>query len=55
MPPRLLSFLQSRVFLDAFADKGRFTDLLERIPISVIMVPEAPLLGAGYRAMRRIG
>ena len=44
IPPRILPALDSGRFMDAFRRKGRFADLLGRIPVHVI-VDDAALLG----------
>ncbi len=46
IPRRILSVLDGRPFLDAFRAKGRFSALLARVPVHVILNPEAALLGA---------
>jgi glucokinase len=46
IPPRILPLLRGKRFMEAFADKGRFSDLLSRIPVHVILNPKAALLGA---------
>ncbi len=49
MPGHILPFLKENGFLQAFTAKGRFADMLSRIPVSIIVNPEAGLLGAaGY-------
>jgi glucokinase len=48
IPPRILPALQQERFLRAFVHKGRFEDLLSRIPIHVILNPKVALLGAAY-------
>jgi glucokinase len=48
IPPRILSFLQDGVFMRAFVNKGRFSTLLSRIPVHVILNPKVALLGAAY-------
>jgi glucokinase len=35
----------------AFVDKAPFTELLERVPVKVILNAEAGLLGAAVRAL----
>lgn len=40
-------------FTAAFADKGRFADLMREIPVRVVRNPLTPLLGAAYRAAHR--
>lgn len=51
IPPRILPFLETSDFLDAFTHKGRFTPLLEKIPIHVSMDPHAVLHGAARRGL----
>ena len=48
--PKILPALKSGGFLDSFRAKGRFRDLLSRIPVAVILDAEAPLLGAAWYA-----
>jgi len=45
IPPRILPALESRSFLDAFHAKGRHTDLMEGMPVHVILNPDIALLG----------
>jgi glucokinase len=46
IPPRILSALAGGSFMTSFLDKGRFADLMRRIPVHVILNPQAALLGA---------
>jgi glucokinase len=46
IPPRILPLLEDGRFLDAFRQKGRFSDMLSRIPVRVILNPKSALLGA---------
>jgi glucokinase len=46
IPPRILPALKDGRFLEAFHDKGRLSDVVERIPVRVILEPEVALLGA---------
>ena len=46
LPPHLLPFLERQAFLDAFCNRGRFTSLMEAIPIHVILQSHAALRGA---------
>jgi glucokinase len=48
IPPRILSFLQDDLFMRAFFNKGRFSALLARVPVHVILNPKVALLGAAY-------
>lgn len=49
--PDVLDFLTRNHFLEGFLRKGRMTDLLSEIPVHVILDENAPLLGAGRRAL----
>lgn len=51
IPRRLLPLLQKPEFRQAFIDKGRFCEILSRIPVNVVMHPEAALLGAAWHAL----
>ena len=44
--PKILPALQSGSFLDAFRAKEPMADLVATIPVSVILNPDAGLLGA---------
>ncbi|MGB6066612.1 MAG: glucokinase [Desulfomonilaceae bacterium] len=44
--PRILPFLEEGDFMKAFIDKGRFGELLSKIPVHVILNDKAALLGA---------
>jgi glucokinase len=48
IPPRISSFLQDDIFMQAFLNKGRFSTLLARVPVHVILNPKVALLGAAY-------
>jgi glucokinase len=50
IPPKILPKLEDGTFLRAFASKGRFQALLERIPVRVILNDRTALLGAARRA-----
>lgn len=47
-----LPLIQSGAFLRAFADKGRVSHLLEKVPIHVILNPQVGLVGAALCAAR---
>jgi glucokinase len=47
--PRLLPRLADATFMRGFTGKGRFTDLLSRIPVKVILNPKTALFGAARR------
>lgn len=48
--PKILPFLRRGAFMDGFLDKGRFRDLLSRMPVEVVLEPRAPLIGAAHMA-----
>jgi glucokinase len=48
--PKILPALEDGRFLRAFRDKGTFRDLVSRIPVRVILNPDAGLLGAAVAA-----
>jgi glucokinase len=51
--PKMLPVLQNGRFMQAFAAKGRFTDLLNTVSVQVALDPETPLLGAMYHAIEQ--
>ena len=53
IPPRILSALENGRFLSAFRNKGRFSDLMARIPVRVILNPKTALLGAARYGLDR--
>jgi glucokinase len=46
-----LSKLKDGSFVRAFCEKAYLTNVLARIPISVVLDPDAPLWGAAYQAL----
>ena len=50
----LLNVIQKGDFLRAFKEKGRFSSLLEGIPIRIVLSDQAALLGALYYAMHQM-
>lgn len=48
--PQILPMLQEGPFMSTFTDKGRFRDLLARMPVRVILNDRAALLGAAWCA-----
>lgn len=51
---KILDKIKDGVFFQAFKDKWHFENLLKNIPVSVILNENAPLLGAGYEALRLV-
>jgi glucokinase len=54
IPQRVLPLLANDAFLQSFADKGRFSNFLSRIPIHVILCPDAGLIGAARYGLAAI-
>jgi glucokinase len=48
--PQILPKLKDGRFMQSFQNKGRFQELLQRIPVDVILNDQAPLLGAAVCA-----
>jgi glucokinase len=46
IPPRILPVLQQHDFMNAFLNKGRFAEMLQRMPVHIILNPKAALIGA---------
>lgn len=46
IPPRILEALEHGPFMESFLDKGRMREVLEPMPVLVIMEPGAALMGA---------
>jgi glucokinase len=55
IPPKILAKLQEPLFIQAYKNKGRFTKVLEKIPVKVILNPKAALLGAAQWGFDRDG
>jgi glucokinase len=54
IPPRILSHLDDGRLMRAFVSKGRFADLLSKVPVKVITT-QAALLGAALYGLDQIG
>jgi glucokinase len=50
--PRLIAKLRNGTFMKAFREKGELEEFLARVPVRVIMSPDAGLLGAAAVAAR---
>jgi glucokinase len=48
--PKILPILRNGLFMEAFRNKGVMSDLVARIPVKVILNPDAGLLGAAVDA-----
>lgn len=49
IPPRILPLLKEEKFYYAYRNKGRFENILDQVPIYVILNPKAALIGAAYQ------
>lgn len=49
--PKILSKMQDGAFFRAFRDKTKFSPVLARIPIYVVLNEDAPIWGAAYQAL----
>ena len=55
IPAKILAKLQKPIFLQAYTNKGRFREFLEKIPVRVILNDKAALLGAAQCGFDRDG
>ncbi len=53
IPGKIRTFLQTEAFLKRISEKGRYAELLGKIPVSVLTNEETPLLGAAFEAWTR--
>jgi glucokinase len=53
--PQILPKLKDGPFIKSFINKGRFQELMQRIPVYVILNDKAPLLGAAVCAFEDQG
>jgi len=49
--PRILPLLDKGDFFEGFTNKGRFSELVSRIPVHVILNPKAALMGAALHGL----
>jgi glucokinase len=52
IPPRILPMLRNDGFMVSFKRKGRFADLLNRVPVHVILNPKIALIGAAVHGLK---
>jgi glucokinase len=53
IPPRILPALRHQHFMQSFLRKGRFADLLIRMPVYVILNPKSALIGAATYGLKQ--
>lgn len=46
--PKIIKAINKKAFLKAFSEKGRFSELLQKIPIHIVLEERTALLGAAY-------
>ncbi len=51
IPPRILPALQGKRFMRAFRRKGRMAELMDRVPVHIILNPKVALLGAACHGL----
>jgi len=51
IPPRIISLLNDGSFMESFTNKGRFSALLSRIPVHVMLNPKTALIGAAFHGL----
>ncbi len=54
IPRRILPLLRGETFKQGFLDKGRFTEMLTRVPVYVITHPHAGVYGAACYGMQNL-
>lgn len=54
IPPRILPSLKDERFIASFLRKGRFSELLRRMPVRVILNPKAGLMGAATYGLEMV-
>ena len=52
--PKIINVLKSDAFMNAFVDKGRFSDLLQDIPVHIVLEEEAALKGAAFFCQKKL-
>lgn len=52
IPPKMLWRFKEDIFMNAFKNKGRFSGLMEKIPVNIILNSKAALLGAAVSAQK---
>jgi glucokinase len=51
IPPRIISLLNDGIFMESFTNKGRFSEMVSRIPVHVILNPKVALIGAAFHGL----
>jgi glucokinase len=48
IPPRILSLLEGKEFMESFKNKGRFSDFLSSVPVHIILNNKLALMGSAF-------
>jgi glucokinase len=51
IPPHIIPALESGQFMEGFTRKGRFSELVSRIPVHVVLNPKIALIGAAFHGL----
>lgn len=51
IPPRIVDYIRSPLFIESFQDKGRLKSMIEDMPIYLITHPNTALMGAACHAL----
>lgn len=51
IPPRIVPQLRKDIFMQSFTAKGRFSNLLSKVPVHIIMHPDVALYGAAQHGL----
>jgi glucokinase len=52
IPPRILPQMQASRLMDLFLEKGRFSEMMAKVPVHIIRNPDVALFGAAYEAIK---
>ena len=55
IPSRIISFLDSEVFIKSYADKGIMAEMMLDVPIHIIINPDSAILGAANHLFHQNG
>lgn len=53
IPPRILPLLRTNRFMEAFTNKGRFSEMIGHIPVHIVLT-QAALIGAARYGLERM-
>jgi len=53
IPPRIIPYLDSKVFLNSFFDKGVMAEMMPNVPIQIITNPDTAIIGAAAHLFKK--